>query len=315
MRALLSIACLGFGLQSAIVASQTLAGDQFNIRYSSAGLTSIKHVRDAYDTDYIAPGRSLGDVAIRYRKSGETDWHQAQSAHELEVKGRQVNYSIGRVVPTLATMSRTTSSAGVRGLSALNDQIEPKNSSDSGVPFFIWTNRAGTQEWVQYDFPKPAQVSSVEVYWAEFAFGANRCRLPSSWKLQYREGDQWQDIHADGEYGIAANQFDAVAFSPVTTAALRLLVQLPQNGTSGIFEWRVNTNEGKRIENVTGLAATERFQLDQDALLWTIEICNQTARPMEIGDLAIPLPFNTQYVRDKTETYTKRLIRHSFIEG
>jgi hypothetical protein len=315
MRALISALCLGFGLQAPALAWQTLADDQFDVRYSSAGLASIKHMHDTYDTDYIAPGRALGDVAIRYRTSGETDWQQAKSPHDPQLSGRQVTYTIGRAVATVATTSRASSSLGVRGLPALNDQIEPRNSSDTGVPLFLWTNRAGTQEWVQYDFAQPTQVSSVEVYWAEIVSGASRCRLPSSWKLQYREGDQWQDIHAYGEYGTTADQFNAVAFPPVTTAALRLLVQLPQNATSGIFEWRVNTHEGKRIEKVSDLAATENFRLDHGALLWTIEVCNQTGRPIEIGEFAVPLPFNTQYVRDKTETYTKRLIRHSFIGG
>jgi hypothetical protein len=116
-------------------------------------------------------------------------------------------------------------------------------------------------------------------------------------------------------YGIVTDRFNAVAFEPVTTTALRLWAELPPDATSGIFEWRVNANEGQQVDNLAEIAATETFQLENDALLWTIEIHNRTGQPIEIGDLAVPLPLNTQYVRDRTETYTKRLIRHSFIGG
>src|SRR5882724_1487309 len=312
MRMLASAFFLFLGLPAA---AQTLANEQFNVLYSANGIASLKHVHDAYDTDYVGSGKTLGDVLIRYREPGEAGWKQAQSAHNMRATGQQVSFDIGRAVPTLATLSRVSSSVGIRGLSPLNDQIEPMNSGDTVVPFFVWANRSGTQEWVQYDFPEPTQVSSAQVYWAEAAFGGSRCKLPLSWKLQYRNGDQWQDIDSPSEYGIASDRFNAVTFPLVTTTSLRLLAQLPPNATSGIFEWRVNTIEGRQIEGVADLAATETFHLNDDALSWTIEVRNQTSKPMQIGDLAVPLVFNTQYVRDRIETYTKRLIRHSFIGG
>jgi hypothetical protein len=51
---------------------QQLSSQQFDISYSPAGLSSIKHVHDAYDTDYVMYGRTLGDVVLRYRATGET---------------------------------------------------------------------------------------------------------------------------------------------------------------------------------------------------------------------------------------------------
>src|SRR6516164_93500 len=94
MRALILALYFGFGLQAAGVAAQTLANKQFDIRYSSAGLTSLKHVQDVYDTDYVASGRALGDVLIRYRKSGETEWRLAQAAHDPQAEGQRVSFSI-----------------------------------------------------------------------------------------------------------------------------------------------------------------------------------------------------------------------------
>jgi hypothetical protein len=305
-------------MQSVSLTAQTISNDQFKISYSSAGLTSLKRVQDVYDTDYIAPGRTLGDVLFRYRTAGEQAWKQALSgdAGAPAGSGQGVSFTIGRAIPTLATLSRPSSSMSQPwGLSALNDQGEPQNSGDLNIPFFVWAERRGTREWVQYDFSSSQQVSSAEVYWLVASLGENQCKVPAWWNLQYLDGDQWKNVRALAEYGLAANQYNRVTFEPVTTMALRLVAQLPEGVTSGLLEWRVNTSEGKKVEAVPEIEPTETFQLQGNALLWTIEVHNQTERPVEVGDLAIPLPFNTQYVWDKTETYTKRLIRHSFIGG
>src|SRR5205807_736034 len=74
-------------------------------------------------------------------------------------------------------------------------------------------------------------------------------------------------------------------------------------------------SEGKQVQAVPEIEPTETFRLQANALVWTIKLRNQSSSRMEVGDLAIPLPFNTNYVWDKTVTYTKRLIRHSFVGG
>lgn len=295
--------------------SQQLDNDQFKIGFSATGLTSLKHPQDAFDTDYILGGRSLGDVLVRYRAPAES-WKEISSGTSVSQRSPgKVTYEIGRAVPTIATASRANSSIGPWGVRALNDQAEPANSRDKRVPFFTWGDRHGTEEWVQYTFHEPKQVSSVEVYWAIGSYEEYKWDLPVSWKIQYRDGDQWRDVHTTDQYGIAPDQFNHVNFDSVTTPALRLLAKLPPDATSGIYEWRVNTKHGKEVESVPDIAATGAFRLQGDFLVWTIEIRNQTAQPLEVGDLGVPFPFNTEYVPDKTETYTKRLIRHSFIGG
>ena len=192
------------------------------------------------------------------------------------------------------------------------------------TPLFTWAGQRGTEEWVQYDFNAPQQVSSTEVYWGERAGGNGRgnnaaanvaVKLPAAWKVQYHDGDQWKDVHAAGAYGVAADRFNHVDFEPVTTSGLRLVTQLAPEASAGIFEWRVNSSQGKQIEDVPEIAPTETFQLDGNALVWTIELRNKTGQPVEVGDLGLPLPFNTQYNSNKLDTYTKRLIRHAFIGG
>ena len=68
-------------------------------------------------------------------------------------------------------------------------------------------------------------------------------------------------------------------------------------------------------DHYADLKLTTRFRLEGDALIWTLRLNNLADRPLTIGDLALPLPFNTSAWWNKTEMYTKRLIPHLFISG
>lgn len=300
--------------ETVVVFAQQVHNESFQLQFSSVGLKTLKRTHDAFDTNYILAGRALGDVFVRYRTHAGS-WEEISSATAGAQSNQGFTYSVGRAVPTIATSSRTNSSIGPWGTRALNDQIEPANSNDKDIPFFSWGDRRGSSEWVEYQFSKPEQVSSVEVYWAVGSDEDYKWDLPVSWKIQYRDGDQWRDVHASDEYGVKLDGFNHVSFTPVTSQSLRLVAQLPQNATSAIYEWRVNTEQGKQVEPVSDISTSGSFHLEKDALVWTIEVRNRTATPIEIGDLGMALPFNSEYVSDKTETYTKRLIRHSFVGG
>jgi hypothetical protein len=121
---------------------------------------------------------------------------------------------------------------------ALNDGLEPKNSNDHGIPRFTWWPHKGTSEWVQYDFQRPKKTSATEVYWFDDT-GHGGCRVPQSWRLLYKDGDQWKPVAASADYGVKRDQFNRVTFPPVTTTALRLEVQLQPKFSGGILEWRM----------------------------------------------------------------------------
>jgi hypothetical protein len=63
------------------------------------------------------------------------------------------------------------------------------------------------------------------------------------------------------------------------------------------------------------LELTESFALQGRELLWSIALRNLGGGPLEIGDLAFPMAFNTRFSRDKTATDTKRQIVHFWISG
>jgi hypothetical protein len=139
--------------------------------------------------------------------------------------------------PTIAFTSKVTVSGGT-GIEALNDQLEPRSSIDHSNPFFHWWPRKGTNEWVQYDFKQPAKIAGVEVYWFDDT-GIGECRLPKSWRLKAKVNGQWQDVSNPTVYGAAKDVYNRTSFEPVETEALRLEVQLPDDFSAGIHEWRV----------------------------------------------------------------------------
>lgn len=121
---------------------------------------------------------------------------------------------------------------------ALNDGRLPQNSSDHSIPRFTWWDHRGTAEWVQYDFEKPRRLAWSEVYWFDDT-GLGQCRVPASWRLLWKDGDTWRPVAGATEYGTKPDQFNRVTFDPVETTSLRLEVQLREDFSGGILEWRV----------------------------------------------------------------------------
>ena len=141
-------------------------------------------------------------------------------------------------LPTLASRATVTSSKAGHNPRAVNDQNEPRSSRDGTGSFFHWWPEKGGTEWVAYEFQAPATVSEVEVYWLDDT-GSGECRLPASWRVLYKDGEDWKPVDAAGPYGVQKDAYNKVAFRPVTTTGLRLEVTLPPQWSSGIQEWKV----------------------------------------------------------------------------
>jgi len=143
-------------------------------------------------------------------------------------------------VPTVASEAKVSASYcyGTDSPLALNDQREPKNSGDLSIPRLTWWSHKGTTEWAQYEFNRPYQVSTVEVYWFDDT-GHGGCRVPQSWRMLYRTNEQWQPVQGTGVLEAKKDQFNLAEFKPVTTDALRIEVQLQPGFSGGILEWRV----------------------------------------------------------------------------
>lgn len=121
---------------------------------------------------------------------------------------------------------------------ALCDGILPRSSGDQNIPRFTWWDHRGTEEWVEYEFPRPREVSAVEVYWFDDT-GAGQCRVPASWTVLYRDGEAWKPVETAETGGTARDTFNALSFKPVMTRGLRLAVRLQEGFSGGILEWLV----------------------------------------------------------------------------
>jgi hypothetical protein len=139
--------------------------------------------------------------------------------------------------PSIASKS-TPSASGGKNAESLNDRWDPVSSSDQAHPYLHWWPNKGTQEWVQYDFEKPATVQAVEVYWFDDT-GQGECRVPASWQVSYLVGTTWKPVQNLGPYGLDKDTYNRVKFRPIGTKALRLEVQLQKDFSAGILEWRV----------------------------------------------------------------------------
>jgi len=144
-------------------------------------------------------------------------------------------------LPSLASKAKATASFchDNDSLDSASDGIDPKNSNDHGIPRMTWWDHRGTKEWIQYEWAEPVKVAGVEVYWFDDT-GRGQCRVPKSWRLSTRDGAAWKPVAAQGGFGVARDKFNAVAFEPVSTTALRIDVELGDKVSGGILEWRVH---------------------------------------------------------------------------
>ena len=142
--------------------------------------------------------------------------------------------------PTLASQSKVKASHYVSSISAVNDRLLPKDENDRSVPYYHWWPKQGTTEWISYEFPSESLVSNATVYWFDDAPWGG-CRVPKAWTIYYRDAlGQWVPVSRPDKYSVNKGCGNIVNFTPVKTTAVKLEVVLPENNSSGIFEWAVH---------------------------------------------------------------------------
>jgi uncharacterized protein len=141
--------------------------------------------------------------------------------------------------PTIASKSKVSSSLKNPGMEkTLNDQFDPQNSNDHSGGFLHWWPKKNTTEWVQYDFDSECTVSESGVYWFDDGPDGG-CRIPASWRLFYKDGDNWVPVKNLTPFEVSKDKYNNVKFEPIKTKALRLEVKLPEEFSAGIHEWSV----------------------------------------------------------------------------
>lgn len=136
--------------------------------------------------------------------------------------------------PTIASKATCVNAFGV------NDQWEPTSSSDISKPYLYWWQKMGTEESVEYAFDQPEAVSNVEVYWLDFDQYDGNFRVPESWKLYYKNGENWKEVEAKGTYTVKKDTYNSLDFKAVKTTGLKIVAKLQNGESGGVIEWKVN---------------------------------------------------------------------------
>lgn len=137
--------------------------------------------------------------------------------------------------PSIVNGATITASLEARTFRALKDQQWPTHSADRKAAYIHWWPKKASTEWVQFDFDQPERVSRVELYWFDDGPDGG-CRIPRGWEVQYRSGDSWLPVSALTPYSVTKDAPDRVQFSPVQTDAIRILIQLPEDFATGLYE-------------------------------------------------------------------------------
>lgn len=121
----------------------------------------------------------------------------------------------------------------------VNDQWEPKSSSDTSKPYHYWWMKRGTPETLAYEFEKEETVSNVQIYWLDFDHYDGNYRVPESWTLYYKDGVNWKEVEAKGDYTTLRDQYNSLDFVPVKTKGLKIVAKLQNGESGGVIEWKV----------------------------------------------------------------------------
>ena len=123
----------------------------------------------------------------------------------------------------------------------VNDQWEPKRSSDTSKPYHYWWLKQGTTEAITYQFDQAYEVSNVQVYWLDFDHYDGNFRTPESWSLYYKDAKgEWQEVEGHTAYTVRKDCYNSVDFTPVKTTGLKILAKLQKGESGGVLEWKVN---------------------------------------------------------------------------
>lgn len=198
-----------------------------------------------------AVGRGGKTTDVPFKAIPYSVWNNRGAAQMAVWIPTSPEYARPEPLPTIASRARTLTiqaplqkdapeSAATEGWAwGVNDQWEPKRSSDTSKPYHYWWLKRGTKETLAYDFDQAYTVSGVEVYWLDFDHYDGNFRVPASWKLYYKDGDSWKEVEATTPYTTTKDAYNRLDFKPVKTTGLKIAAQLQKGESGGVLEWKV----------------------------------------------------------------------------
>lgn len=180
---------------------------------------------EAYSVEKDSLSGKTEEKACSFKAIPYNTWNNRGNSQLVVWIPESASYALPRPDPTPASRARQIGGWG------FNDQFEPKSSDDLNTPYHYWWLKSGTEESIGYLFDKPERISATEVYWLAFDHYDVSYKAPESWKLLYKEEDEWKEVKNPSAYGVELNQYNMVTFDPVITSELKLVVQLQRAKT------------------------------------------------------------------------------------
>ena len=199
----------------------------------------------------VEPSGDINDT--RFRAIPYSTWNN-RKPQQMEVWIAATPMATRQTPPTtLASQAQTFSNRGPIQNDApetapvdswaggVNDQWEPKRSSDTSKPYHYWWLKRGTQESISYKWKESQQVKNVQVYWLDFDHYDGDFRVPASWVLYYETEDgTWREVEDHEPYTVRKDCYNSVSFKPVKTKGLKIVAKLQKGLSGGVLEWKVN---------------------------------------------------------------------------
>jgi len=183
----------------------------------------------------------ITDKPFTFRAIPYSTWNNRGDGQLVVWTPATDEYAILKPEPTIASKAKTDDKWGY------NDLFEPKSSHDLNTPYYYWWLRNGTEESAEYIFDTPQTVSAVDVYWLQFDHYDVIYKTPESWKLLYRRGNEWKEVPNPSGYGVEADRYNHVTFSPVIADELKIVAQLRRADNAGA----ANGDAGPQISDAT----------------------------------------------------------------
>lgn len=213
---------------------------KFTEKYSSDKLYGIVELStDAQVLSYDDKGR-LTAKDVKLNMIPYYAWNHRGRGQMAVWLPQQLNAARPVMPPTKASKSKVSVSGEPSSVSSLTDGLVPKDENDRSMPYYHWWPKQGTTEWVVYEFPETQSVGSSTVYWYDDGPWGG-CRVPKSWKIYYKDQTgKWQPVTGVAKYPTVKGSANRVEFDIVKTDGLKLEVVLPDDNSTGIFEWEVD---------------------------------------------------------------------------
>lgn len=210
------------------------------------------HAKDAKEADYYIKVIKTDAQTLGFDKGGRLTakdvrmtlipyyaWCHRGSGKMRVWQAQDLNASRPSKPATLASQSKITASVPAPALSAINDRLVPKDGDDRSMPYYHWWPKNSSTEWIAYEFPQASTVQSATVYWFDDGPWGG-CRVPKAWRMFYKDaGGKWQPVSGADKYPSVKGSACTVNFDPVTTTAVKMEIDLPEDNSAGVFEWSV----------------------------------------------------------------------------